>query len=129
MTEIVTIGAAQELKRTFRQEDFDRFAALSGDDNPIHVDKDYAATTRFGRTIGHGMLAFTVLSTLVDEMMPGSELLEQELEFLSPTFADEEMTFRAVVTEFGGGIARVESTMARADGSLACRATTLLQII
>ena len=37
---------------------FDRFARLSGDDNPIHVDPAFSARTRFGRTVAHGMLLY-----------------------------------------------------------------------
>ena len=38
------------------QEEFDLFARISGDDNPIHVDPEFSARTRFGRTVSHGML-------------------------------------------------------------------------
>ena len=49
--EIKPGSTATLVRRTFAQRDFDRFAALSGDDNPIHVDAAFAARTRFGRTV------------------------------------------------------------------------------
>ena len=52
------------LERTFVQADFDAFAELSGDDNPIHVDHEFAANSRFGRTVSHGVLLYTVLRGL-----------------------------------------------------------------
>ena len=50
---------AVEAGWTPTQDAFDRFAALSGDDNPIHVDPDFSARTRFGRTVSHGMLIYS----------------------------------------------------------------------
>ena len=65
-------GAIATFCRTFTQRDFDRFAALSGDDNPIHVDPAFAARTRFGRTVCHGMLLYsTICRALTDELGPG----------------------------------------------------------
>ena len=47
-------------RRTIAQQDLDAFAALSGDDNPIHVDPQRAAQLTFGTTVAHGMLLATV---------------------------------------------------------------------
>ncbi len=55
------IGQTASFNRVFRQADFDRFAALSGDDNPIHVDAGFAAKTHFGRTVCHGMLLYSAI--------------------------------------------------------------------
>jgi acyl dehydratase len=83
------------LERTFTQEDFDRFAALSGDDNPIHTDPAFAARTRFGRTVAHGLLLSSVLRGLVEQLAPGRSLAEQNLMFPAPTFTAEPMSFSA----------------------------------
>jgi len=76
-------------RRTFTQRDFDRFAALSGDDNPIHVDPAFSAQTRFGRTVAHGMLLYSALWGLIRERFPGATQETQELMFPAPTYADE----------------------------------------
>ena len=52
----------------FTQDDFVRFARLSGDDNPIHVDAKFASTTRFGKTVAHGMLLYSVLCAWLTRM-------------------------------------------------------------
>src|SRR5688500_2787 len=49
------------LVRSLSQAEFDLFARISGDNNPIHVDPEFSARTRFGRTVSHGMLLYTVL--------------------------------------------------------------------
>lgn len=86
---------AATLERTFCQADFDRFARLSGDDNPIHTDPEFSARTRFGRTVAHGLLLCSVLRGLVEELIPGGKLLEQSVMFPAPTYTDEPMHFSA----------------------------------
>ncbi|MGZ3427312.1 MAG: MaoC/PaaZ C-terminal domain-containing protein, partial [Polyangia bacterium] len=48
-------------RRRVTQADFDRFARLSGDDNPIHVDAAFAARTRWGKTLAHGMMLYSLV--------------------------------------------------------------------
>ena len=71
------------------QEDFDRFARLSGDHNPIHVDPEFSARTSFGRTVSHGMLLFSVVRSLLAQTWPGSTLNRQSLMFPSPAYAGD----------------------------------------
>ena len=47
------------------------FAALTGDSNPVHLDDAFAATTRFGRRIAHGMLAASLISAALANDLPG----------------------------------------------------------
>jgi acyl dehydratase len=75
--------------RTLSQADFDRFAAVSGDDNPIHVDAGFSARTRFGRTVSHGMLLYAVLWGLIQRHLPGFRQQAQALMFPAPAFAGE----------------------------------------
>ena len=86
-------------RRTLTQADFDRFARLSGDDNPIHVNPDFSASTRFGRTVSHGMLLFTVARGLISRQFPEYRLVSQSLKFPAPCFADEELECRLEVAD------------------------------
>lgn len=86
------------LVRSFSQTDFDCFARLSGDDNPIHIDPMFSAGTRFGRTVAHGLLLCSVLRGLLEELLPGGSLVDQSVMFPAPTFADEPMRFSVAVT-------------------------------
>lgn len=74
------------------QQDFNQFADMSGDHNPIHVDPDYSASTRFGATVSHGMLLFTVLRGTLHRRFPDYQLTEQRLMFPSPAYAGEPLT-------------------------------------
>ena len=83
----------------FTQDDFVRFARLSGDDNPIHVDAKFASTTRFGKTVAHGMLLYSVLCGALKKHFPHSAQLEQTLMFPTPTYVGEEITIRLEIAE------------------------------
>lgn len=86
--------AAIEYDLELKQSHFDRFADLSGDHNPIHVDPDYAASTRFGATVPHGMMLFSLLRSLIEDNYPGATLLSQDLKFPAPVHAGEWVTLR-----------------------------------
>ena len=104
------------VEHTFTQDDFNRFAALSGDANPIHVDADFAARTRFGRTVAHGVLLETVLRGLAGRFAPGARVSEQALRFCAPTFADEPMRFEVWPEE-----TRLNLRVSRlSDGTFTC---------
>ena len=85
------MNAAITARWTPRQADFDRFALLSGDDNPIHVDADFAARTGFGRTVAHGMLLYGRVWALIASARPGARHVAQSLMFPAPAYADEEL--------------------------------------
>jgi len=78
--------------KTFSQAEFDTFARLTGDDNPIHVDPEFSARTRFGRTVAHGMLLYSVICGVISRHFPGATQLSQQLKFPAPTYANEPMT-------------------------------------
>jgi acyl dehydratase len=120
------VGRAFILQRTLTQADFDRFAALSGDDNPIHVDPDFAATTRFGKTVSHGMLLYSLIHRALQRDFPGAVALEQGLTFPSPTYAGEALTVRLTVTESdpANRTATVATVITKADETVVCEGCT-----
>lgn len=91
------------------QAEFDAFARLSGDDNPIHTDPAFAAATRFGRTVAHGMLIWSRLDALLARAAPGARLEAAALMFPAPAYAGEPLTL--TVEAAGPGLWRL---MARA---------------
>ena len=70
------------------------FADLTGDTNPVHLDDDYAAGTRFGRRIAHGMIAAGLISAALanDLPGPGTVYLSQTLQFKAPVFPGDTIT-------------------------------------
>jgi acyl dehydratase len=87
------VGAQRASPLRFTQADFDEFARLSGDDNPIHVDPGYAAGTRFGATVAHGMLLFSRLAAEAAGWLGDAPfVVAQTLVFPSPTYAGADLT-------------------------------------
>lgn len=95
----MTGDSQTSIVRSFSQDDFDCFARLSGDNNPIHVDPEYAASSRFGRTVAHGLLLCSVLRGLIEILAPGGHVVGQSVMFPAPTFADEQMRFTAILAD------------------------------
>ena len=95
------VGDAATRAKTITDADIRAFAELSGDHNPVHLDDVYAAGTRFGRRIAHGMLAASLVSaTLANELPgPGSVYLSQTLRFVAPVFPGDTVTARVEVTK------------------------------
>ena len=91
-------GQKNSIVKVFSHVDFDAFALLSGDNNPIHTDPGFCAGTRFGRTVAHGLLLFSVLRGQIDHLLPGRQLSEVAVMFPAPTYAGESMQFAVTVT-------------------------------
>ena len=93
------VGAAAEVSKTITDEDVRAFAELTGDRNPVHLDEEFAATTRFGRRIAHGMLGASLISTVLASELPGrgTVYLSQTLRFTAPVFIGDTVTARVAV--------------------------------
>ena len=92
--EIVKPGDTASRTRTISDEMIRTYAELTGDTNPVHLDDGYAAGTRFGRRIAHGMIAAGLISaTLANDLPgPGTVYLSQSLKFKLPVFPGDTVT-------------------------------------
>jgi 3-oxoacyl-[acyl-carrier protein] reductase len=92
--EQIRVGDQRSLKKTITREDVRRFVEMTGDDNPLHVDRDYAQTTPFKDIVVHGMLGASFLSTVIGTQLPGKGALwvSQQLDFLLPVRLGDELT-------------------------------------
>jgi 3-hydroxybutyryl-CoA dehydratase len=124
----VHTGQRETIRCTLNQDDFNRFAVLSGDDNPIHVDPEFSARTRFGKPVAHGMLLYSTIAGALSQYFPGWAQVEQELMFPHPTYVDEAYDIELEVTEMlPDGTAWVRTDVVKADGSLGCQGRALLR--
>ncbi|MBX7252506.1 MAG: hypothetical protein K1X50_11020 [Candidatus Promineofilum sp.] len=132
----LTIGDVITERVTFTQAQFDRFAALSGDDNPIHVDPAFAAQSRFGRTVAHGMFLYANLRRALGKLLPGVAQREGSLMFTAPTYTDEPVQLRLEVVDVDAtGRVWVNTTVVAesasadaGDGQFGCRGDAIMQI-
>ena len=71
----ITIGLTKEFSIEITEPMINNFAEFSGDYNELHMDENYAATTKFGKRICHGMLLASFFSRLVGMSIPGKNAL------------------------------------------------------
>jgi acyl dehydratase len=92
-------GQHATFTKTFTEDDVQRFIAITGDVNPLHVDDAFAASTRFGRRVLHGMLTASLFSTMVGMLLPGTGAIyrSQSLSFLRPVYVGDTVTAHFVV--------------------------------
>ncbi|MGZ7032650.1 MAG: MaoC family dehydratase, partial [Thermoanaerobaculia bacterium] len=86
-------------EKTFTEEDMQRFIEITGDVNPLHVNEEFARTTKFGRRVLQGMLTASIFSTMVGMFLPGPGAIyrSQTLRFLLPVHLGETVTAHFVV--------------------------------
>lgn len=82
------------VERTITQSCIEKYAEASGDFNPIHVDRDFASTSRFGRTIAHGMMIAAIISESMGIAFQKhwAETGKLKIRFKAPVFANEIVT-------------------------------------
>lgn len=97
----LAVGQSAEFSRTISDADVMSFAAVTGDFNPVHVDEEAAAKSRFGGRIAHGMLSAGLISAAIANRMPGpgSIYLGQTLRFTRPVRIGDTVTVLVTVTE------------------------------
>ncbi len=95
----MTIGQSARQTRTLCKDDIAAFAAVSGDDNPAHLDAAYADKTLFHGVIAHGMWGAALISRLLGTSLPGpgTIYLAQTLHFLKPVRIGDELRITATV--------------------------------
>jgi acyl dehydratase len=91
-------GDSHTTTRKITAQDIETFADLVGDHNPVHLDETFAASTRFGRRIAHGMISAGLISAAIANGWPGSIYLSQTLQFRAPVYLDDTVTATATVS-------------------------------
>lgn len=129
----LNLGDSAEITKKITEADVQAFADVTGDHNPIHLDHEFAKSTRFGRRIAHGMLTASLISSVLANKLPGdgSVYLGQSLQFVAPVFPDDEVTARVTVKEIreDKSIVKLETVCVNQHGDTVIRgeATVLIQ--
>lgn len=97
----ISIGQRESLVRKVTPALVEAFAEVSGDNNPLHLDADYAATTRFGERIAHGALGASFISAVLGTRLPGigAVFVSQSTKFIAPVRLGDEVEASVEVTE------------------------------
>lgn len=99
--ESIQVGDTAELRHFVTRSDIEKFIDLTGDDNKLHHDAEYAEKTSFKKPVAHGMLGASFISTIIGTKLPGDGALwfSQTLEFILPVRVGDELTIKAEVTK------------------------------
>lgn len=99
--EDLRVGMTASFSRTVTEADIVLFAGVSGDTNPIHLDQEYAAKTRFNGRIAHGLLSAGLISAALGTRLPGpgAVYMSQSLRFRAPVHIGETVTATVEITE------------------------------
>lgn len=95
----IQIGDKASVVHKITQNDIEKFVTLTGDDNKLHISKEYASKTEFKIPVAHGMLGASFISTVIGTKLPGDGALwfSQSLEFVKPVRIDDTLTVEAEV--------------------------------
>lgn len=99
--EDLAVGMSATYDHTVTEADIAMFAEVTGDTNPVHVNKDYAATTVFKGQIAHGMLTAGFISTVLGTKLPGPGCIyvSQDMRFRAPVRIGDTVRAEATVSE------------------------------
>jgi 3-hydroxybutyryl-CoA dehydratase len=108
--EDLQIGMKSSTTSVITGKMIDTFAEITGDNNPIHVDSEFAATTQFGQRIAHGALSASFISAVLGNDLPGpgAVFVELNLRFRKPAFIGDVVTAVAEVSEINLRTGRVK---------------------
>ncbi|HEX2781914.1 MAG TPA: MaoC family dehydratase [Gemmatimonadaceae bacterium] len=103
------VGMSAEHAKTVTSEDIVRFAEVTGDMNPVHLDDEAAKRSPFGERIAHGMLSAGYVSAALGMKLPGPGVIymSQSLRFTRPVKIGDTITARVEVVEVNAAKKRV----------------------
>lgn len=95
------VGMSETIEKVIGNDEVQIFAELTGDNNPIHLDEDYAATTMFKGRIAHGMLTASLISNILGTKLPGTGAiyLSQSVRFRAPVMLGDNVVVSVTVSD------------------------------
>ena len=129
--EDLSVGMSASYAKTVTDEDIVRFADISGDINPVHLDQAYAEKTMFKGRIAHGMLSAAFISTVFGTRLPGAGCiyLSQSLKFKAPVKIGETVEATVTVTAIDAEKRRVTfQTVCRVGDKVVVDGEALLMV-
>ena len=95
----IHVGDRETFTKTMTQTDVTLWVGLTGDMNPVHIDREYASSTRFKDVIVPGLMVAGLISTVMTKATFGSVYSSQSLKFLKPVYVGDTVTAVATVVD------------------------------
>ena len=127
------VGDKFSTERHVTDELVRKFAEVSGDHNPIHLDEEFAKTTWFGRRIAHGMLSGAFISAVLGYEFKERKIiyLSQTMKFTAPVYLDDVVTATATVTNIreDKGIVTLETVCKNQNGETVVTGEAIVMVL
>lgn len=126
-----TVGQNASFSKTITEYDVYGFAGITGDFNPLHVNREKSKEFLYGKRIAHGMLTASFLSTVIAAYLPGpgTIYMEQDIRFVKPVFLGDTITASVEITELmDRRKARLKTTVVNQDGDLVVDGKALVKL-
>lgn len=97
-------GDSATFSKTITEADIVLYAGITGDTNPLHINAEYAAGTRFGERIAHGMLTAGLISAVIGTKLPGpgAIYMSQILDFKGPVHIGDTISATGTIIDYDG---------------------------
>ena len=121
--EDLSVGQTATMTRTVSEADITVFAAVSGDNNPVHLDEAFAQTTLFKGRIAHGMLSAAYISAVIGTQLPGpgAIYLSQAMKFRRPVRPGDQLRIEVDIVQLRNTVCRIKG-VAKVDDVVVCEA-------
>lgn len=95
-------GDSDTLTKTITERDVEQFAEITGDTNPVHLDEEYARSSRFGQRVAHGMLTASLISAVIGTKLPGAGAIYRAgtFRFIAPVFIGDTVTAEVTIERY-----------------------------
>ena len=127
------MGDSFSTSREVTDEVIRKFAEVSGDYNPIHLDEEFAKTTRFGKRIAHGMLSGAFISAVLGNEFKERKIvyLSQTMKFTAPVFIGDTVTATGTITNIreDKGIVTLETVCTNQSGEMLVKGEAVVMIL
>lgn len=127
------IGDKFSTERHVTDELVRKFAEVSGDYNPIHLDEEFAKTTRFGKRIAHGMLSGAFISAVLGHEFKERRIvyLSQTMKFTAPVYLGDTVTAAATITKIreDKGIITLETICTNQNGESLVKGEAVVMVL
>ena len=127
------IGDSASFSKTISESDGYMYAGISGDFNPIHINKVKAQESIFGKQIVHGMLGASLISAVIAMQLPGNGTIymEQDCKFVAPMYIGDTLTASVEVSEIikkEKGIIKLISKVENQEGRVVIEGFSVVKI-
>ncbi|HPF44917.1 MAG TPA: MaoC family dehydratase [Syntrophomonadaceae bacterium] len=114
------VGDSASFTKTMTETDVILWVGLTGDFNPIHIDKEYAKSTRFGNVLVPGVLVLGLVSNVMTQVTFGHVYANQSIKFLKPVYIGDTITATGTIIEKldEKNMVKVETKCVNQDGAL-----------